>query len=177
MKKVILLFMTMIYLACFTSYALETLGVLPGEEIPQAVMEEAKICEERMDRQLELTKKKENGSLVGGHNLRLMSIFRKEEETVLVSTDGGKYFMGYPLPPLPVLAGALFTGMTFRRTVDGQSNGSDELSVNFEKSGLFGVTKLVKLDFYPATQTWKCKKSGGFRVASTSAYRYEDLIS
>ncbi|MCF7900437.1 hypothetical protein K9K77_02925 [Candidatus Babeliales bacterium] len=97
--------------------------------VVQALQEQEEI-EQRLIRLSEILKKSENYSCVGGNDFKLMSIYRKELQRVLVSTDGGKNFLGYSFPHAALLTGAHMVSMSLRRVIDGEK-ACEELFVKF----------------------------------------------
>ena len=148
-----------------------------SEIYDEATNKERDEIECRLDRQLKIIEKKENYTLVGGNNLKLMSIFREDTKHVLVSTDGGKWFMGYSLLPMKIIAGACFTGMSLRKNVCADSEDASNVVLCFMKKRFLIKDQKITLQFNTATQTWICEGQEGIRVVSDKTYSYNDLIS
>lgn len=140
------------------------------------VLQEEKEREQRLIRLSELLKKPENYSCVGGNDLKLMFIYRKELQRMLVSTDGGKNFLGYSFPHTALLTGAHMVSMSFRRVIDGEK-ALDELFVKFNKKRFLIKDKEIAMYFNREKQTWTQGTQESVHIASDRAYCYEDLIS
>jgi hypothetical protein len=179
-KRFLFLLFTLNFIHAAQSQYLQGPAILQVGEISEnltyAQLQEITEIEGRLDRQMELTKKEENYSLVGGNDFKLMSIYRKDTKHVLVSTDGGKLFLGYPLPQMAILAAAHFTGMSFSRVSYEGLGCTDELFLYFIRKRFVFSDKKITLQFIPEIQTW-VRPGESVHVASENAYSYEELTS